>query len=111
MQSVIRNGSQKKVPFKTKAGKYTQNFNRSKFTGRYLSREIPIEGLINLELNQGPGEFVSGPESDSLTVAIKRQPGELFSTTDIVFLPALSVKNALPCDMMIKRRKRMTNED
>ena len=46
--------------------------NRGRFTGRDLSREISIEKLIKLELNNGPGEFVSGPEPDSLCVCIKR---------------------------------------
>ena len=64
-----------------------------------------------MDLNQGPGEFVAGPEADSLCVAIKRQPGELYGTTDLVFLPTLSVKNALPCNMKIKREKRFTAQE
>ena len=79
--------------------------------GRKFSKEVQISRLINMELNQGPGEFVSGPEADSLCVAIKRQNGELFGTTDLVFLPTLSVKNALPCNMRIKRRKRFSDQD
>ena len=59
---------------------------------------------------QVSGEFLSGFEDDSLCVAIKRQPGELYGTTDLVFLPTLSVKNALPCDMLIKRKKRFSNQ-
>ena len=84
-----------------------ESANRGRFTGRKFSREVPIERLLNLDLNQGAGEFVAGPEADSLCVAIKRQPGELYGTTDLVFLPTLSVKNALPCNMRIKRRKRL----
>ena len=83
--------------------------NKGRFFGRKFSKEVPIEKLINLDFNQGPGEFLTGPEDDSLCVAIKRQPGELYGTTDLVFLPTLSIKNALPCDMWIKRKKRFSN--
>ena len=88
--------------------KISHSSNRGRFFGRKLSKEIPIEKLIKLDLNNGPGEFVTGPEADSLCVCIKRQPGELYGTTDLVFLPPLSVKNALPCDIQIKRKKRQT---
>ena len=54
---------------------------------------------------------MSGPEADSLCLAIKRQSGELFGTTDLVFLPTLSVQNALPCDLKIKRGKRFSNQE
>lgn len=83
--------------------------NKARFLGRKFSREVPINRLLKMDLNQGPGEFVSGPEDDSLCVAIKRQPGQLYCTTDLVFLPTLSVKNALPCNIKIKRNKRFSD--
>lgn len=46
--------------------------NRHRFAGRKFSRGIPIEKLIKLDLNSGPGEFVQGPDDDSLCLCIKR---------------------------------------
>ena len=46
--------------------------NRGRFLGRKFSKEVPIEKLVNMELNQGAGQFIAGPEADSLCVTVKR---------------------------------------
>ena len=65
---------------------------------------------MNLELNNGPGYFVSGIEEESLCACIKRQSGELNGTTDLVLLPSLTIKNCLPCSLEIKRMKQIPED-
>ena len=66
---------------------------------------------MNLDLNNGPGTFVAGKDDNSLCTCIKRQPGELNGTTDLVLLPTIIIKNCLPCYLQIKRTKRHSDEN
>ena len=62
---------------------------------------MAITDLLGLQLNSGSGMALVAQEEGGLCTCIKKMSGELKETIDLVLLPPLIIKNALPCHIEV----------
>lgn len=69
------------------------------------SEKVLISTLLELPFNEGTGQYISNYDTQQITTCIKRVNGEINGTIDLVLLPTITIRNCLPCSMLVRQRQ------